>query len=115
MVKNPGITDQDVEVAKLFERRFGHRLDLGKTTDIRTDPQSATSECFHFFDHGRNLFLIPPIDHHIGPFTSEQQGGRSADTRTRPSDQRGSAIETHGVSSFSPFSPFPFSPFLWLA
>jgi hypothetical protein len=38
MMKNPGITDQDIEVTELFERPFGHGVDLSKTTDVRTDP-----------------------------------------------------------------------------
>src|SRR6266850_4264259 len=98
MMKNPGITDQDIEVTELFERSFGHGVDLGKTTDVRADPQSATPEGFNFLDHRRDLFFISPVDYHVCPFTSEQQGCRPANAGTGPGDQRGSAIETHTLS-----------------
>src|SRR5262249_44868950 len=97
MVKDSGIADQDVEMTELFECPFRHGINLGKTTDVRTDPQSATPKGFNFFDHRRDLFLIPPVDHHVCPFTSEQQGCRSANARAGPGDQRSSVIETHGT------------------
>src|SRR6267142_1797084 len=100
MMKNPGITDQDIEVTELFERSFGHGVDLGKTTDVRADPQSATPEGFNFLDHRRDLFFISPVVYHVCPFTGERRGWRPANAGIEPGENPGSAIEPLTLSLF---------------
>jgi hypothetical protein len=75
MVKNPGITDQNVEVAELFQRFFGHSVHFGKTPDIGANPQSATPEGFYFFDHRSDFLFVAPVDNYVCSFAGKQQSG----------------------------------------
>src|SRR5208283_2417699 len=106
LLTDPGVVDQDVDLAKLRDRRVDHRVDLRGAGDVGRLDQTAPPE---LADRGRGLFELGEGargGHDVGAAVGEANRHRAAESAPRTGDDRDFSFEAEAFQyhAWSPSS-----------
>ena len=97
---NPGIVDQDIDLAERRECFPHHTIDLLQITNIGLDCQGASLGSLDSLRRRASLLAVDIGDDDMCPGLGERQGRRSAYSAAGTGDQRHLVRQVHDKASF---------------
>ncbi len=97
VMEHSGVAHHDVEMAEGLHRTLDHRVDFGERADVGANAGRAPPQLFDLGRNRRDPLDIAAVYHDVSALAREEQRGGTADSRTRPGDERDFSFQAHIV------------------